>query len=392
MKYSNHARISILRDIVRGITTTSTTTTTTRIMKMMQQQCGQWYFHCRHDIPSLRSIHHYCQPIRNCYRSLLLLCYNHIIQHHQQQVLIYDPIIRFKQSPYCSWLLLVESSSNSSAVYKQNRLPVVVAVSLFPTQQPLQLQPYHFHHPMTTTATTSSISIRYHSSTIASYHQQQQQQHRTMSTKKKQQKQDDVIIGNKKTVDNSILLQLCHSEVDLTLLPHDLFYTRAKFTLSDIQDKVREVFDTYYNMEYYENYTWKPLRTLYDIEQYKGGKIPCKIRIPDVYDDTPLPEGYLDDVTDVNDYEKQVYNTDTYIGTTIKELVDIIKLDGYQRSNMKQLTLQHKQDKIEINTKQWVLQYADNHPPIQSMILRNVGALDHIVEMIHYDFVWNYKR
>jgi hypothetical protein len=183
-----------------------------------------------------------------------------------------------------------------------------------------------------------------------------------------------------KTVDNVVTLQMCHCENDLVIEPDDLFFTKAKFALGDIKDKCEEIFETSDTMEYFEEATWKPLRTLKDIEKYKGGKIPLKIRIPDCYDDTPLPPGYLNDI--VSDEEED----NGYIGDTIKGLVAALKVSGYTRSNIKQFTVENAHH--DILTRDWLLERAEHDQKLKSILLGYVGALDHIVEFLHVDFVW----
>ena len=225
-------------------------------------------------------------------------------------------------------------------------------------------------------------------------------------------------------VNNNIKLQICHNEYDTFVIEPDasdrLFYSMAKFTVQDIQDKLNEVYDDYDEkniIEYYdsETTTWKPLIHINDVLKYRGGKIPFKIRLPQFYDDTPLPDNYLEDIvfdrrtTNMAYYDKTTYQM-SLIGTSIKAMILLMKYDGYERSDIKQYVLVHANNNNnknnnnnnningnimnggngeEISTRDYILQRANNDPELQSILLNHVNALSHMIEFIHYDFVWN---
>jgi hypothetical protein len=185
-------------------------------------------------------------------------------------------------------------------------------------------------------------------------------------------------------VQNMVKLQICHNETDLILEqePDELFLTISKFDVDHIKRHVEEVCDTSKAIEYFEDQTWKPLRDLTDILEYRGGRIPLKIRVPECYDETPLPEGYMDDSVHLDETEEE----EGYWGDLIQALITALKASGYTRSEVKRDTMENSVH--EIRTVDWVLQRAEEDPKLQSMLLGNVGALDHLVEYLNYDFVW----
>ena len=236
--------------------------------------------------------------------------------------------------------------------------------------------------------------------------------------KKKQPKVDpkDALRGGNikydNKVSNSIKLQICHNEYDAFVIEPDkddrLFYTHAKFTVKDIQTKLNEVYDDYNEkniIEYYEadDATWKPLIHINDVLKYRGGKIPFKIRLPQYYDDTPLPTNYLNHVTDQNhspadlnfipryNDQREAYQVNL-IGISIKTMILVMKHEGYERSDIKQHVLVHPTHHGEILTRDYILRRAQEDPGLQSLLLNHVHALEHMIEFIHYDFVWKKVR
>jgi hypothetical protein len=161
------------------------------------------------------------------------------------------------------------------------------------------------------------------------------------------------------------------------------------------------------------------------ISKYKGGKEPLKVRVPEHYDDTEVGadededdyrgggkgggkgSGRYDDdddddyggynPEDDDDMDDDMYNQMgpgskmSVMEDTINELVDTLKTSGYERSDIKALTMKETSTNKEISTKDWVLQQADKDPSVESVLLGHVGALDHIVQCLHYDMVWKPK-
>ena len=246
---------------------------------------------------------------------------------------------------------------------------------------------------------------------------------------------------------NIVKLQICHSNYDLEPMDPDMYddeddeddefmFSKAKFDMNDIKSKVEEMFDTSKNLEYYDGKNWKALRGLDAISKYKGGKEPLKVRIPEHYDDTDVNTeeddeqedygrgggggggkkkkgGAYDDDDDDDDMDYGDYNAEdddladedddmynqlnakgkiSVMEDTIHELIDILKENGYERSDIKAMTMKETKTNKEIATKDWVLQQADKDPVVESVLLGYVGALEHIVQCLHYDMVWNARK
>ena len=215
---------------------------------------------------------------------------------------------------------------------------------------------------------------------------------------------------------NSVKLQICHSDYDLDPDPEDyddddeMLYTKARFDMKDIKQKVEEVFDSSKDLQFYDGATWKPLRDLGNLSKYKGGREPLKVRVPEHYDDTKMDDEdedyggggkYDDDDEDYGNmgpYGRQGMPDDdddynlgtskvTIMEDTVNDLITTLKASGYERSDVKPLTMRSA-EAGEISTKEWVLKQADEDPGIESVLLGHVGALDHIVQCLHYDMVW----
>ena len=72
----------------------------------------------------------------------------------------------------------------------------------------------------------------------------------------------------------------------------------------------------------------------------------------------------------------------------IRSLLKQLKENGYIRSKIKPMSLHNIQSKDEILTKVWVLRECNKSDKLRSTILRNANAFNHIVQCLHYDFLW----
>lgn len=200
---------------------------------------------------------------------------------------------------------------------------------------------------------------------------------------------------------DKLKLQLCWSSYDLEADEEgdseddEDRFTTAKFDLKDIKNSAEDNFGTSKNLEYYDAGTneWKPLKDLSALQKYKGKDQALPIRVPEIYenDDTDDEEVYdsdgefRDDIMNASDHESRTMK----IELTIKELVSDLKQSGYVRSEKNEFYLKSTTDNNELSTKSWVLKRAQNDDPLlESLILGHVGALDHIVQCLHYDMVW----
>lgn len=184
-----------------------------------------------------------------------------------------------------------------------------------------------------------------------------------------------------------------------------------KITLSNVQRTIGESYGLEpkeaRDLEFYANGTWKKLT---DPSQQLAGKQAVPVRAPGSFTDEDDEEGYGDDdyggggplSEEDEDYmrnsgfDSSMYESDRdflddelmggKIGHTIKDLVASLKLDKYVCSPN---SLQLKNPKGEvISTKDFVLEAADDDPELQRLLVNKVGAMDHIVNAIHYPFLW----
>ena len=187
-------------------------------------------------------------------------------------------------------------------------------------------------------------------------------------------------------------LRICHSDSDLI----DGTIINMTFDYDKIQTMVYKTFDTTRNLQYYNDIEqqWKPFPSTLNgsMGRYKRGHIPLPIRIPEQY----LKEEYpvaghsqlrkcIDKFVNVG-YIYESDETIVIMKETIHELVHEFQRDHKYHNNPTMDTLDQTSAKIASTDqmKQWVLQQANGSYKIQSVILRFVGALDHIVQSIQY--------
>jgi len=190
-----------------------------------------------------------------------------------------------------------------------------------------------------------------------------------------------------------LTLKMCYGPYDLEEEPED--YNSVKFnkpptSMKDIQSKLEEMADPdelEEGLEFYSNGEWKKLT---DPSQLKGQNIP--IRVPSMYEE--VDESMVDDYGEDDDLDYDGGDDLDYDGgelsSTIRELVKTLKSEGYTRST-DQLELKSK-DGGQISTKEWVLNQANGNGFFQGMLLSKVGGLDHIVQCLHFDFLWEQQK
>ena len=183
-----------------------------------------------------------------------------------------------------------------------------------------------------------------------------------------------------------LTLQLCYSSRDLEEDPVESYNTvtfnKPPMSMKDIMKKLEDFVDAEEmdeGVEYYADGEWKELKNPTEL---KGGTVP--IRMPSTYveDDDYDNEDFGDEFDE--DYAHD--DDSTEISNAIKEFVDTLKEQGYTRST-EQLQLKSK-DGESISTKEWVLNHANENKHLQTLLLSNVGGLDHVVQCLHYDFLW----
>jgi hypothetical protein len=214
-------------------------------------------------------------------------------------------------------------------------------------------------------------------------------------------------------------------------------YKRSNCTLNDVKKKAYEMFDTIEHLEYYdtEQDTWCSINDLPNNESfptlYKGRIL--NLRIPEYYDSFVIGDMYDESIHDDDfgfDYNSSglnmtgddifdLHQTDrdwsanqaTTTTTTnpndrrhhsrtttsspeyvmeklIRSLLKHLREDRYVRSKIKPSTLHNIDTQDEVFTKEWVLRQCNTSDQLRAAILGNANAVNHIVQCLHYDFLW----
>jgi hypothetical protein len=233
-----------------------------------------------------------------------------------------------------------------------------------------------------------------------------------------------------------VRLKMCHSEEDLyrdfPMFPdyteedieslagsddEQAMYVRCNFKMKAIHKEVIEVYGTAKNLEIYDftRSKWLPFVSLTEWSEYSGSAEPMYLRIPKLYDDTPVDEKYSSPSRSIDprsikpssnampgqtdEEEKDIYDIlkstrPLILADTIRGLVRKLKMAGYKRSST--VTAQTMRNaRGEVVTREWILQQGERNRHVAAVLLGHIGALDHIVECLHYNCVWidrNEKR
>lgn len=210
---------------------------------------------------------------------------------------------------------------------------------------------------------------------------------------------------NKKGGSGGFSLRLVFSKYDLEddLDPTDsgfedeIIRMKNNTTLKELRDNLSESFglddDDFKTLEYLDNeQNWQPLTNPSDL----NGRQLVPIRNPNtyddqLYDDDDQGENYDDydgdehyGGRDNGDDDEDLGNAE--LGFIIREIVEDLYSEKYIHSAK---TLQLKSSTGEvIATKDYVLKLANSDESLQAALLTQVGALDHIVQAIHFPFLW----
>ena len=71
----------------------------------------------------------------------------------------------------------------------------------------------------------------------------------------------------------------------------------------------------------------------------------------------------------------------------IGKLIADMKFNGYER--LESNTLQKASTGETISTKEYILKKASDDEELLSLLVDNIGALDHIIQCLHIDYIWN---
>jgi hypothetical protein len=276
---------------------------------------------------------------------------------------------------------------------------------------------FQFHHPrvvfhakrtMIITAATSNLWWK-PPSLPPTQTQQQQQQRRSMTAnqnrknRKARERQFHRIGGSNTNgrmlnPNHRMKLRICHSDSDLI----EGTIINTKFNYENIQKIVNQTFDTTRNLQYYHDteQQWKnfPPALNRSMGRYKRGHLPLSIRIPEQYFDenrvTQARRSFDKYLRVGYDYESD--ETIRIMKDAIHELIETFQKE-HRHDHLPHLNTVHTDPYNTVPTstspstieqiQQWVLQQANESHHIQSVLLRYVGALDHIVQLIYYKTV-----
>jgi hypothetical protein len=144
------------------------------------------------------------------------------------------------------------------------------------------------------------------------------------------------------------------------------------------------------DLEYFMNGEWKPFK---DPAALKG-KQGVPIRNPDSYDDSSYdePGGDGDDEEyDPSRYDDDGMDDDDLSGSPlaiqIREIIADLHKNEYIH-NAATLQLKSKSGEV-MSTKDYILKQSLTDVNLQEALVSKIGCLDHIVQCIHFQFLWN---
>ena len=173
--------------------------------------------------------------------------------------------------------------------------------------------------------------------------------------------------------------------------------------LNDLQKQLFEYGMEKKNLEMMDNNNkWKKL-TNDELKKFNGKIV--KVRDKEIYsdeeeedysddnysgyDDDDEYDGYNPDEDDEDyDMPKKKDTKPPPMRECIGKLIADMKFNGYERLDDGK-TLQKASTGETISTKEYILKKASEEEELLSLLVDNIGALDHIIQCITWDYVWN---
>lgn len=153
------------------------------------------------------------------------------------------------------------------------------------------------------------------------------------------------------------------------------------------------------------NDNWKKL-TNNELKKFNGKVV--KVRDAEIYSEE-ADYGSDEDYGNDEDYSRYDDDDDDYSGYNpdedydlpkkekdsspppmrecIGKLIADMKFNGYER--LEENTLQKASTGETILTKEYILKKASDDEELLSLLVDNIGALDHIIQCLHIDYIWN---
>jgi hypothetical protein len=208
--------------------------------------------------------------------------------------------------------------------------------------------------------------------------------------------------GNKNKTTTKLFQPIWHSS-DMKFVADDDDSESFK-DLNDLQKKCNE----YYGWEKKDlemldnNDNWKKL-TNDELKKFNGKIV--KVRDKEIYSEEEEEDYDSDEDYDYDDDDEYGYNPDDDdddykdgevvskkkappMRECIGKLIAELKFNGYERV-VDAKALQKGSTGETILTKEYILKKASDDEELLSLLVDNIGAIDHVIQWIHFDSVWN---
>lgn len=129
---------------------------------------------------------------------------------------------------------------------------------------------------------------------------------------------------------------------------------------------------------------WENLKDFRQIKEKaeKEGNVP-HVRIKELDFDE---EDYDEDLGGDDDYMGDDYFGDKAVSAVIRDLIRELREAGWNRPDAAGLL--KKESGEELAAREYVLQSAKENAGLRDMLVSQIGAMDHILQCLQYDFLW----
>ena len=212
--------------------------------------------------------------------------------------------------------------------------------------------------------------------------------------------------GNKKKGPTKFEPIFYNSDIELADNDDDYSLAESFKDLNDLQKQLYEYGWEKKNLEMMDNNgTWKKLSND-ELKKFNGKVV--KVRDKEIYEEEEEDYGSDEDYSAVAaDDDEYGYDPDKDYGDykdgevvtkkkdsgpppmreCIGKLIADMKFNGYER--IEAGTLQKASTGETISTKDYILKQASDDEELLSLLVDNIGALDHIIQCLHIDYIWN---
>lgn len=193
--------------------------------------------------------------------------------------------------------------------------------------------------------------------------------------------------GNQTSSDPALVVRFVYSAFDMeedSDMEEDTVVFQSMPKSKDFFKKLQKSFeidvDSLKVLQFYDgNGEWINLG---NPKQLEGVESPVFVRHPRMFDGEEY--GYDEDDMDYDMSED--LSSFSSLETTIRSLIETLKKDGYSMSTE---PLSLAKDGDAMSSRKWLLERAAIDTELQTTLLVNVGALDHIASCLDFPFLWN---